>query len=105
MADINLQQISQLLDEKLKPINEKLNNPETGLDAINKKLSDPETGLDGINRKMNDVIAELHDVHKLAEATLDIVKLNKEKTELELDEIRQHTGMTPAHREPLKFSE
>lgn len=108
MSDDDLKKFGQMIDDKLKPIADRLDDPNQGLGAINEKLgtldtqvNNPETGVSSINQKLEDVIAELHEVHKLAGMTYDVVKLQKEKYDSELDEIRSHTGLPSAHREPL----
>jgi hypothetical protein len=84
------------------PINAKLDDPNSGLQAINKRLDDPEHGLEAMNRKIDALTADMMRVEKLTASTNDLVSIIKDKHEEELDEIRAHTHMLPAHRVSLK---
>ena len=81
MTDEDLKKIRGLIQEELKPVTEELNNPEFGLKALNTKVEDN--------------IAELSEVHKLAGATYDLVKLEPQKRKQEINEIREHVGLSP----------
>ena len=106
MTDEDLNKIGDLIDSKLEPVKAELNvikgelnNPETGLKALNKQINDPEFGLKALNTKVEDNIAELSEVHKLAGATYDLVKLEPQKRRQEINEIREHVGLSPLSSE------
>lgn len=45
------------------------------------------------SEKLDAITAELHDVHQLADTTLDIVKGRYEKNKKEIDEIKDHLDL------------
>lgn len=98
MTNQDLQKIGLIVDEKikaaLKPIQDQLNDPETGLAAVNRVLSDPETGLKALNTKIDNITAELSEVHELASGTYDLVKLESQKRRQEINEVREHVGLS-----------
>lgn len=125
MTDEDLAKIGKLIDQKIQPITDRLDDSnyglstlnqrferfeqktvglETGLQAISQKINHPQTGLQTINQKLDAVIGELALVHKKVDVTYDFLKFQKEKNEAEFDEIRQHTKLPPAQRESLKFT-
>ncbi len=44
--------------------------------------------------KIDAIIVELHQVHKLADATVDLVKGTYEKNKREIDEIKDHLNLS-----------
>lgn len=45
------------------------------------------------SQKIDAITVELHQVHKLADATLDVVKGRYEKNKREIDEVKDHLGL------------
>lgn len=72
-------QLREILKEELKPIIVILGK--------HSKILEKHT------RQIEDIIAELHEVHKLAGMTSDIVMARYEKNKREIDEIKDHLGL------------
>lgn len=75
-----------MLKEALKPIIETQEKHST-------LLENHSTLLEKHSRQLEDIIVELHDVHKLARATSDVVMARYEKNKREIDEIKDHLGL------------
>lgn len=63
------------------------------LEPIVLVLADHSKLLEKHSRQIEDIIAELHEVHKLASMTSDIFKARYEKNKREIDEIKDHLGL------------
>src|SRR5258708_1141561 len=102
MSDDNLKQLSQLLDDKIKPVHgeiaritrelieikveqaalalnlrtsdKNLARIESKITTIEEQLDHPEFGLKGLNQKVEDIMAELSEVHKFAKGAFELVK-------------------------------
>lgn len=103
MTDEDLKKIRGLIKEEIQPIHEQLK--ELGpikeqlkeLGPIKDQLNNPETGLKGLSVKIDNITTELSHVHKLAEATYDLAKLEPQKRRQEINEIREHVGLPVSH--------
>lgn len=106
------QTFKKLLNQALKPIIKRLDDPKTGLVAINNRLDDPKTGLRRINEKIDvlwdqvervtfgmDNAKETLDSHttylrnietKVEKSSDDTGKLDKR-----LSEVEGHVGIAP----------
>ncbi|MBI2593776.1 hypothetical protein HYW44_04000 [Candidatus Daviesbacteria bacterium] len=79
-------QFKEILKEELQPIIEVLGEHSKVLGEHSKLL-----GTHG--QKIDALVAEMHEVHKLADTTVDIVKARYEKNKREIDEIKDHLGL------------
>jgi len=93
-------QFREILKEELKPIltvlgeHSKILDQHTKiLDQHTKILDQHSKILEKHTRQIEDIIVELHEVHRLATATSDIVKARYEKNKREIDEIKDHLGL------------
>lgn len=79
-------QLRKILKEELQPIIKTQQKHSKILGEHSKVLEEHSEHLD-------DITAELHQVHKLADTTLDVVKARYEKNKREIDEIKDHLGL------------
>ena len=79
-------QLRKIIKEELKPIIKTQKEHTKILGNHTKALGEHGDKLDAIT-------AELHQVHKLADTTLDVVKGRYEKNKREIDEIKDHLGL------------
>lgn len=79
MTDKDLRKIQTTLKEELKPIKQRLDDPERGLDSMNDKL-DTLTG-------------EMSEVNKKSKATYELVKHFGEKHEQEIRKLKRFVGL------------
>ncbi len=75
MDDNDLKKLADLIDERvnkaIKPVIQRLDDPETGLEAVNRKLSDPDSGLEAVNRKLSDPETGLKRLNERVAATFE----------------------------------
>lgn len=88
-------QFIEILKEELRPIIEATVRPmlKEALKPIIETQEKHSTLLERHSRQLEDIIVELHDVHKLARATSDVVMARYEKNKREIDEIKDHLGL------------
>ncbi len=86
-------QLRKIIKEELEPIIETLNGHTKTLESHSKILEGHSTILESHSEKLDSLTEELHHVHKLADATLDIVKGRYEKNKKKIDEIKTHLNM------------
>lgn len=63
------------------------------LEPIKKTQQNHSEKLENHSGKLDAVTAELHQVHQLADATLDVVKGRYEKNKREINEIKEHLNL------------
>lgn len=80
-------QFRELLQEELKPVLKILGEH-------SQILGEHSQDLKTHGAKIDALVAEMHQVHKLAETTVDIVKARYEKNKKEIDEIKDHLGLS-----------
>lgn len=90
---MNPNDFKQLLDEALKPIQDQLNDPDTGLSAINSKLNDPDTGLNRINDKLDALSGDVEQLHNDVKAIRDKEGMAHSRNKREIDEIKSRLNM------------
>lgn len=116
MAAITLERISELLDEKLKPIHgemARINQEVTELKLqvitthgdvreLTRHVARLDSNLTTANEKLDEhgehldaITAELHQVHKLASSTFDLLQVTREKFRPAIDEARARLGLPP----------
>jgi hypothetical protein len=87
-------QLREILKEELAPIIETQQQHTKILGEHSQLLGEHSQLLNEHSDKLDSLTAELHQVHTLANATLDIVSARYEKNKREIDEIKDHLGMT-----------
>jgi AmiR/NasT family two-component response regulator len=88
-------QFKEILKAELQPIIEATVKPilEEALKPIIQTQQKHSNLLEKYSRQLEDIIVELNEVHKLAEATSDVVMARYEKNKREIDEIKDHLGL------------
>jgi len=84
---MNPNQLRELLKEELAPII-KTQQKHT------RKLEESFEKLEANSQKLDTLTAEINQVHKLADATVDIVKGRYEKNKREINEIKDHLKLS-----------
>ncbi len=88
MNSLDLKELSQVIVDKLKPIQDSIT-------SLARKIDHPELGLGAVNEKADILVAEMHEVKKLTKATNELVRINREVIDEELKNIRKHVGLIP----------
>lgn len=83
---MNPEELRKILKEELTPVIETQKEH-------SKILQEQSSLLQEQGEMLNAVVVELHQVHKLADATLDIVGAKYESTKREIDEIKDHLNL------------
>lgn len=68
-------------------------NPKQFKDLLEEKLDPVLKTQKEQSEKIDAIIVELHQVHNLADATLDVVKARYEKNKKEINEIKDRLGL------------
>lgn len=94
------QQLRKIIREELEPVKKTQQEHSRILKGHSKLLASHSKDLGNIKKDLSDVKedvdtikAELHQVHQLADVTLDVVKGRYEKNKREIDEIKDHLGL------------